>query len=76
MKYYQLVKLAEQKAKQGIKLAEQETQHLTKEQKVKFSFPHTPHFDKGEVLPHHRIAHHVELKRRIKNVIDVSVKKQ
>ena len=74
MKYHQLVKLAEQKAKSGQKLAETDVSHLNAKQKVLHSFPHTPHFDFGEVLPFHRIAHNVEIKRKVQNVIDIPKK--
>ena len=70
MKYHQLIKMAEDKLKKGEKILENDVSHLNLKQKVLHSYPNTPHFDFGEVLPHHRILHNVELGRKMINVID------
>lgn len=75
MKYHQLVKLAEEKARKGMKVVDEEVKHLTNKEKVLHSFPSAPHFDISEVMPHHRIVHNVEIGRKIQNVIDAPKKK-
>ena len=76
MKYHQLVKLAEEKAKKGMRVAEEEVKHLNLSQKVLHSYPSSPMFDFGEVLPHHRLVHNVELGKKMVGVVDAPMKKK